>query len=68
MAYAVCPGCDENVYIPGAPKLGQKVFCKECEAELEVVNLDPVELDWPYDYDDDWDEDEEDNEDDEDDR
>jgi hypothetical protein len=30
------------------------VTCSRCDAELEVVWLDPVELDWPFidDYDD----------------
>jgi lysine biosynthesis protein LysW len=32
--------------------------CAECGAELELVWLDPLELDWPF-IDDDWDEEEE---------
>ena len=33
-------------------KVGRSVTCPCCEAELEVIDLDPVELDWAY-YDDD---------------
>jgi len=36
--------------------MGSQVTCPECDAELEVVWLDPIELDWPFDdedYDDD---------------
>jgi lysine biosynthesis protein LysW len=32
--------------------MGQRVKCGACGTELEVVWLDPVELDWPYDEDD----------------
>ncbi len=47
MAFAVCPGCDGNVYIAGRPRMGQKVTCNGCEEELVVVSTDPLELDWP---------------------
>ncbi len=33
------------------PKMGQTVRCSTCGAQLEVVWLDPVELDWPFDDD-----------------
>jgi hypothetical protein len=29
------------------PKLSQAVRCFECDTRLEVVWLDPLELDWP---------------------
>jgi len=29
-------------------KVGEELICPHCEANLEVVNLDPVELDWAY--------------------
>jgi len=31
--------------------MGQKVKCRSCDAELEVVWLEPLELDWAYDED-----------------
>jgi lysine biosynthesis protein LysW len=40
------------------PRLGQRVVCKSCKAEVEVVWLDPLELDWPVDDDEFDDEDE----------
>ncbi|UCD41076.1 MAG: hypothetical protein JSV69_10860 [Chloroflexota bacterium] len=30
-------------------KVGSKVLCSGCDAELEIVSLIPLELDWPYD-------------------
>jgi len=51
MQSAECPQCGNEVSIGTQPKLGKMVTCKECGAELEVVWLDPLELDWPIDVD-----------------
>lgn len=50
----VCPMCGETVRLKSTAKKGDIIYCQKCDAELEVINLDPVELDWPlYDYADD---------------
>jgi alpha-aminoadipate carrier protein LysW len=56
---ATCPDCGEKITIRGAVRIGQEVVCPSCDAELEVVETEPVELDWAYedDYDDDDDDD-----------
>ena len=46
MPYTMCPGCEGEVYIPGKPTLGQRVVCSDCNAELEVISANPLELDW----------------------
>ena len=51
MNTAECPQCGNEVSLGTQPKLGKLVECKECGAELEVVWLDPLELDWPLDED-----------------
>ena len=53
-----CPECDENITLKNEIKWGQQVVCPHCSTELEVINTDPVELDWVFeendqDYDDD---------------
>jgi len=58
---AECPDCGEKVTLRGTVTLGQRVTCPHCESVLEVVESDPVELDWAYDED--WDQDEEEDED-----
>ncbi len=50
MPYAACPGCDQNIFLR-SPKLGDIVYCDNCEADLEVVNVNPIELDWPWEED-----------------
>jgi alpha-aminoadipate carrier protein LysW len=51
MQSAECPQCGVEVSVGSQPKLGKLVVCKECGADLEVVWLDPLELDWPIDED-----------------
>lgn len=59
MAIAFCPDCEEPVRV-ATPKLGQRVTCESCGAELEIVEVSPLELDWAYDEpSDDWEEEEE---------
>jgi alpha-aminoadipate carrier protein LysW len=55
-----CPECDADVHVDTDTDKGESVSCEECGVELEVVGLDPVELDIveEADLDDDEDEDE----------
>ncbi len=58
VATATCPDCGRKVQLWAQPQVGEEVICPHCEAELEVVALDPVELDWAFiepAEDDDWD-------------
>lgn len=61
MSTVLCPECDEKIRIPGRPILGRRFACHNCGVELELINTDPVELDWVYnepeadDSDPDWD-------------
>ncbi len=47
MSESVCPSCGAQVSVKGTAKIGMNVTCKSCDTELEVVWLDPLELDWP---------------------
>ena len=58
MGSAYCPDCDGRIVLNPHANLGQKLTCPHCDAELEVISLNPLELDWAYDWS--WDEDEED--------
>jgi lysine biosynthesis protein LysW len=56
---AVCPDCGRTIHVKNPARIGQEVQCPHCDAELEVIETDPVELDWVYEEDvDDDDEDE----------
>ena len=56
MSSAYCPDCDEKITLNPKPRVGRRFTCPHCDAELEVISTDPLELDWAYDWD--WDEDE----------
>ena len=55
-----CPECDADVHVDLDTDKGELVSCEECGTDLEVVGLDPVELDIVEEesYDEDEDEDE----------
>jgi alpha-aminoadipate/glutamate carrier protein LysW len=40
---ATCPECDANVDLQGIG-LNEIVVCADCGADLELVSLDPVQL------------------------
>lgn len=49
MKAAFCPECEGEFRIGPVLKVGQRVNCSHCDAELEVINLAPLELGWAYD-------------------
>jgi alpha-aminoadipate carrier protein LysW len=56
---AVCPECEAEIHVDEDVDKGETLTCEECEATLEVVGLDPIELDLaPEEEDEDYDEDE----------
>jgi lysine biosynthesis protein LysW len=57
MAVATCPGCDEDIQIAGRARLGQTIICNRCGARLEVIAVNPLELDWAFDESEDLEED-----------
>jgi lysine biosynthesis protein LysW len=76
MSVALCPDCEEGINFGSRVRIGQRLSCPHCGADLEVVELSPIELDWAYEdtdwededeSDDDWDDDDEDGWDDDDD-
>ena len=52
---APCPDCEYEIRLGSNHREGQIVSCPDCGADWEVINLEPLELDWAYgDPDDDW--------------
>ena len=60
MPTGTCPECEADVHVDTDADKGDVVSCEECGTDLEIVGLDPVELDIVEEDDDDLDEDEED--------
>lgn len=61
MPTGTCPECEAEVHVDTDVDKGETVDCEECGIQLEIVGLDPVELDIveeENDLDDDEDEDE----------
>ena len=45
MPTGTCPECDADVHVDTDADKTDIVSCEECGTDLEVVGLDPVELD-----------------------
>jgi alpha-aminoadipate carrier protein LysW len=45
-AGASCPDCERTIHLAPHSKMGQRVICRRCGADLELVSLEPPELDW----------------------
>lgn len=54
-----CLLCKETIDLEYNYDVGKFITCKNCEMVYEIVNIDPVVIDWPY-YDDDYDDDSDD--------
>jgi len=55
-----CLACKKTVDVGINPKVGKFITCKNCDMVFEIIDINPVILDWPYyddddDYDDDYD-------------
>ncbi|MBC8249751.1 MAG: lysine biosynthesis protein LysW [Anaerolineales bacterium] len=55
---ALCPECESTIVLSKGVKLGAHIDCPECGAMLEVISLNPLELDYAL-GDEEWEEEEE---------
>ncbi len=45
MPTATCPECESDVFVDADSEQGSVIVCDECHTKLELVGLDPIELD-----------------------
>lgn len=50
----LCPECDADVEIPSDAMENELLSCSECGIELEIMSLDPIELDLAPEVEEDW--------------
>ncbi len=60
MPIGTCPECSADVHVDVEADKGEVVSCDECGVDLEIVGLDPVELDIVEEDLDDYDDDDDD--------
>ena len=51
--YPKCPECNAPLILPAGLKPWDRIFCKTCGVELEIITLDPFNLDVVVDLDED---------------
>jgi lysine biosynthesis protein LysW len=52
MAIGYCVECGGRIYLGDKPWIGQAAYCRRCGADLEVIRVNPPELEWIGDLDD----------------
>jgi lysine biosynthesis protein LysW len=55
---AQCPECESPIQLSKNVKLGALITCPECDCLLEVISLNPLDLDYAF-GDDEWEEEDE---------
>ena len=51
---ANCPECDGNIELTEGLEAGEIVVCPDCGMELEVMSVDPLELEPAPEVEEDW--------------
>ena len=54
MPTTTCPECDAEINIPADAMENELIACADCGAELEIISLDPIELDLAPEVEEDW--------------
>ena len=49
MSAAICPECETEIKSNDPVKVGERIFCPECDIELEVISVKPLILDYAFD-------------------
>ena len=45
---AKCPSCLIKIDIGRSSRQYQRIICPDCDAQLEIVKIDPPVLDWAF--------------------
>lgn len=54
MTNLVCIECEGAVMLDESPMLGEILECPECGVELEVISLNPLQIDLAPEIEEDW--------------
>ncbi|MBZ0295007.1 MAG: lysine biosynthesis protein LysW [Anaerolineae bacterium] len=49
-----CPECDADIQIPSNAMENELIACPDCGVELEIISLDPLEVDLAPEVEEDW--------------
>ena len=50
----ICPECNAEVAVAANVRVGEIVVCPDCQTELEVVSVNPLELALAPEIEEDW--------------
>jgi lysine biosynthesis protein LysW len=49
MKTTFCLDCEKEVELGSNPTIGSRVICPRCGVVMEIINVEPLELDWVFD-------------------
>lgn len=49
-----CPECDASISIPANAMQNELISCPDCGVELEIVSLDPIQVELAPEVEEDW--------------
>lgn len=49
-----CPECDAEITVASDARVGEVVVCSECQTELELLGVEPVEFALAPEIEEDW--------------
>jgi alpha-aminoadipate/glutamate carrier protein LysW len=51
---AECPCCETELAVPSDSMLSEILVCNECQSELELISVDPIEVVLAPEIEEDW--------------
>lgn len=51
---AACPRCETELTVPADSVVSEIIVCDECQSELELISVDPVEVVLAPEIEEDW--------------
>ena len=48
MSTTFCLDCDYEINLGGHLETGQKLKCPNCQIKMEIIQVEPLLLDWAY--------------------
>jgi alpha-aminoadipate carrier protein LysW len=49
-----CPACEAQIALPANAMQNELLACPDCGSELEIISLNPLELDFAPEVEEDW--------------
>lgn len=42
-----CLACNDEIFVGKDPEINSYIYCNNCDAEFQIIDLEPILIDWP---------------------